>query len=68
MKKDYQNNTTENNETSSHQPNFILWNNRISSDFSNMCQNFNNQQKTNNNDSDWLIIDNETGEIIYGNK
>ena len=68
MKHENMDKTTDNNENTMNNPNFVLWDNRVSSDFSKMCQNFQNQQDLVSNNADWLIIDNDTGEIICADK
>ena len=68
MKHENMDKTTDNNENTIDNPNFVLWDNRVSSDFSKMCQDFQNQQDLVSNNADWLIIDNDTGEIICADK
>ena len=47
------------------QPNFILYDMGMQNAFAQMCQKFMDQIRPNpNSPSDWLIIDNDTGEII----
>lgn len=67
MKHDNHGEKENNSENISENPNFILWNHRVSCDFLNMCQDFQKQQTSSDN-SDWLIIDNDTGQIIYPDK
>lgn len=51
------------------QPNFILYDMDIPSKFVQMCQNFQKDLQTEkHSESDWLIIDNETGQIITTQK
>ena len=46
-------------------PNFVLCDMSIPSSFSKMCQNFKKEiSEVSQPMQDWLIIDNETGEII----
>lgn len=49
----------------SKKPNFILCDMGLQSAFIHMCQNFQKQTVLNKNDpQDWVIIDNDTGEIV----
>ena len=49
----------------SQNPNFILYDMGLQSAFAQMCQHFQKQtQQCENTPQDWLIIDNDTGEII----
>lgn len=68
MKHENMDKITDNNENTTNNPNFVLWDNRVSSDFSKMCQNFQEIQNTVPDKTDWLIIDNDTGEIICADK
>lgn len=68
MKHENMDKITDNNENTTDNPNFVLWDNRVSSDFSKMCQNFQETQNTVPDKTDWLIIDNDTGEIICADK
>jgi hypothetical protein len=68
MKHENMDKITDNNENTTNNPNFVLWDNRVSSDFSKMCQNFQNQPNLTSDNADWLIIDNDTGEIICADK
>ena len=46
-------------------PNFVLCDKGIKSAFARMCQNFQPHMTTDpNNQNNWLIIDNDTGQII----
>ncbi len=64
MKHENMDKTVDNNENTTNNPNFVLWDNRVSSDFTKMCQNFQEMQNTLSDKTDWLIIDNDTGQII----
>lgn len=46
-------------------PDFILCDTEVSAAFARLCQNFQKPDLSSiNNSSNWLIIDNDTGEII----
>ncbi len=68
MKNENRDKTTNSNENTTDNPNFVLWDNRISSDFLKMCQKFQEQSTTQPENTDWVIIDNDTGNIIYQKK